>query len=82
MEVYVEYQVILTFFCVVQSVYLIYYQQHSHTSLEYFWLVVFQFQLHFCVGKLYKYHQHKVTSHWQQLRASHLCKVETKMDLN
>ena len=49
--------------------------------LKNFWLVSFQFQFNFYVRKLYKYHQHKVTSHWQQLGASHLCKVETGVDL-
>ena len=45
------------------------------------WLVVFPFQFCLYVAKLYKYHQHKVTSHWQQPGASHLCKVDTRVDL-
>ena len=35
----------------------------------------------FYVGKLHKYHQHKVKNCWQQLGARHLCKVEPRVDL-
>ena len=51
--------------------YLVYCQQTSHTSSKNIWLVAFQFQLQFYVGKLYKYHQHKITSCRQLLEKHH-----------
>ena len=43
----------------------------SH-MLKNLWLVAFQFQFCFYVGKVDQYYQHKGMSHWQQLGASHL----------
>ena len=43
----------------------------SHKSSKNLWFVAFQFQLHFYVGILYKYNQHKAKSCWEQLGASH-----------
>ena len=43
-------------------------------------VVAFQSQLHFYVGKLWKYHQHKLTNHRQQF-SNHLCKANTRLVL-
>ena len=58
-----------------------FFQQISHTHSKNLWLVAFQFPFRFYVGKLYKYHQHKVRTRWQQLTANHLCQLETRLDL-
>ena len=41
------YQIKLTLFCLGQNVYLIHYQQTSHTNMKNLLVVSFQFQLHF-----------------------------------
>ena len=46
-----------------QTLFLIYYQQTSHTNLKNLLVVTFQFQLHFYAGKLCKSHLHKVMNH-------------------
>ena len=61
----------LIFFVLAKNVHLIYHQQTNHTNIKILLVVAFQFQLHFCPGKLSKNHLHKVTNPWQQL-ASHL----------
>ena len=56
-------------------------RNQSHT-LEKSLISCFSTFFGFDVGKLSNYHQHKVTSCWQQLGACNLCKVETRVDVN